>query len=90
MILHLLVDVEVRCRGRIEARQQLVHDDQQLHLPRFFDELLFDRLLEILDSVHGLVFGFVEPVGEHFAVDVVLPQLLGQALAGLFAFDVGG
>ena len=34
VVLHLLVDVEVGGRGRVEAGQQLVDDDQQPHLAR--------------------------------------------------------
>ena len=78
--LHLLVDVEVGGRRRVEAGQQLVHHDQQLHLPRLFDELLLHRLLELLDPVDRLLRRLVEPVGQHLLVDVVLPQLLGLAL----------
>ena len=52
MVLHLLVDVEVGGRRRVEAGQELVHDDQQLHLPGLLDEALLHLLLELLDLVH--------------------------------------
>ena len=48
MILHLLVDVEVCGRRRIESGQKFVHHDQQFHLPRLVDELLLGLLLERL------------------------------------------
>ena len=48
------VDVEIGGRRRVEAGQQLVHHDQQLHLPRLVDELLLRLLLELLDPVHCL------------------------------------
>ena len=57
VVLHLLVDVEVGGGGRIEAGQQLVHHDQQLHLPRFVDEFLLDLFLELLDPVMALSSG---------------------------------
>ena len=72
MVAHLLVDVEVGGRRRIEAGQQLVHHDQQLHLPRLVDELLLHLLLELLDLVDGRLRRLVEPVGQHLLVDVVL------------------
>ena len=62
---HLLVDVEIGGRGRIEAGEQLVHHDQQLHLPRLVDEFLLHLLLELLDLVDGLLRRLVEPVGQH-------------------------
>ena len=40
VVAHLLVDVEIGGRRRVEAGQQLVHHDQQLHLARLVDELL--------------------------------------------------
>ena len=49
----------------------------------------FTCLLELLDLVHRRLRRLVEPVGQHLLVDVVLPQLLGLALAALLALDVG-
>ena len=88
MVLHVLVDVEVGGRRRVEAGQQLVHDDQQLHLPGLLDEALLHLLLELLHLVHRRLFGLVEMRGEHLPVDLVLPQPLGQPLAALLALDV--
>ena len=87
---HLLVDVEVGGGRRIEAGEQFVDDDEQFHLPRLFDEALFDLFLELLDLVHGRLFGFVEVGGQHLAVDLVLVDLFGLPFAALLAFDVGG
>lgn len=38
VILHGLVDVQIRTGRSIESGQQLVHDDQQLHAGGFLDE----------------------------------------------------
>ena len=57
VVAHLLVDVEVGGRRRVEAGQQLVDDDQQPHLARVVDEPLLDVLLELLDLVHGVSAG---------------------------------
>ena len=78
MILHLLVDVEVCGRRRIESGQKFVHHDQQFHLPRLVDELLLGLLLERL----GLL------TAQHLGVDVVLAQPFGQPFATFLAFDV--
>ena len=75
---------------RVEAGQQLVDNDQQAHLAWVLDELLLDRLLELLDSGDGDVFGLVEVVGKHLSVGVVLADLLGLTLAGVFLRDVAG
>ena len=88
VILHLLVDVEIRCGRGIETGQQLVHDDQELHLPGLVDEPPLDLLLELLGFVHRLVLGLTEVVRQHLSVDVVFQQLLGQALACFFSLDV--
>ena len=74
--------------GGVEAGEQLVHDDQQLHLPGLVYEAPLDLLLELVGLVHGRVLGFAEVVGEHLPVDVVLEELLGEPFAGLFARDV--
>jgi hypothetical protein len=88
--LHLFVDVEVGGGGGIKAGEQLIDHNQQAHLAGLFLEALFDQFLELLHPVHGPVFRLVEVVGQHFAVDGVLVQLLGFPFAGLFPFDVGG
>ena len=90
VVLHLLVDVEVGGARRVEAGQQLVDHDQQPHLAGLLDEPLLDLLLELLDLGHRLVGRLVEVVGQHLAVDVVLAQPLGRALAGVFLGDVAG
>ena len=89
VVAHLLVDVEAGGRGRVEAGQELVHHDEQLHLARLFDELLLYRLLERLDLVHRRLGRLVEPVCQHPFVDVVLPQPFRQPLAAFLALDVG-
>ena len=79
VIAHLLVDVEIGGRWRVKAGQELVHNDQELHLSRLFHELLFDLFLKR--------FGVF--AAEHLIVNVVLLQLLGQSFAGFLALDIG-
>ena len=88
MVLHVLVDVEEGRGRRVEAGQQLVDDDQELHLPRLLDEAPFHFLFEVFDLAHRRVFRLVEVRGKHFPIDVVFAKLLGEALAGFLALDV--
>ena len=88
MVLHLLVDVQVSRRRSIESGKEFVHDDQQFHLTRTVDEGFLDLFLELLHLLHGGVFWLIEPVGQHLAVDAVLPEFLGVSLACFFVFDV--
>ena len=90
VVLHLLVDVQVGGARRVEAGQQLVDDDEQPHLARVLDEALLDLVLELLDLGHRLVGRLVEVVGQHLAVDLVLAQPLGGAVAGVLLGDVAG
>ncbi len=89
VVLHLFVNVEKRRRGRIEAGQQFVHDDDQLQLIRLLDEFLFHRQLELLNLFDGFFFRLIEPVRQHLFVNVVLPEFFGQPFAAFFAFDGG-
>ena len=89
VIAHLLVNVEIRGRGRVKAGEQLVHHDQQLHLAGLFDELFLHRQLELPDPVHGFLRRFIEPVRQHFLVNAILLQLVAFAFAGILAFDIG-
>ena len=77
MVPHLLVDVEVGRGRRVEAGQQLVDHDQQLHLAGSSMNCFLTCLLELLDLVHRRLRRLVELVGQHLPVDVVLAQLLG-------------
>ena len=90
VVAHLLVDVEVGRARRVEAGQQLVDDDEQAHLAGLVDEAALDVLLELLDPQHRLVGRLVEVVRQHLPIDVVLPQLLVVALAGVLLGDRGG
>ena len=87
VVLHLLVNVEEGRRGRIEAGQQFVHDDDQLQLVRLLDEFLFHRQLEFFNLFDGFLRWLVKPIRQHLFVDVVLPQFFRQPLAAFFAFD---
>ena len=73
VVLHRLVDVEIRARRSIEAGEQLVHHDQHLHVRRFLNEQLFRPLLV------GLGLGHPRPgvnVLQQLAVGVVDELLL--------------
>ena len=61
MVPHALVDVQVRGRGRVEPRQQLVHHYQQLHLRRVVHKQPLYPLLELLRRLlaQHLLVGFV-------------------------------
>jgi hypothetical protein len=56
VVLHLLVDVEVGRRRRVETGEELVHHDEQLHLPGLVDEALLYLLLELVGLIHGRLF----------------------------------
>lgn len=53
VVLHTFVNVEVGASGRIKACQQLIDDDQQLHIGRLGFELILGFLFV------GFSFGFV-------------------------------
>ena len=89
MVAHLLVDVEVGGGRGIKAREQLVDDDQQLHLARLIDELLFHLQLEAFDLADRLFCRLAKPVGQHLGVDRVFAQVVGVARAGGLALGVG-
>ena len=88
MVPHRLVDVEAGRRRGVEAGQQLVHHDQELHPPRLLHETPLHLLLEALHLVHRRLFRLVEMRREHLSIDVVLAQLLGEPFAGLLALEV--
>ena len=89
VVTHLLVDVEVGGRGRIKAGEQLVHHDQELHLARFVNELLFHLLFNALGLGDGPVRALVEPFGQHLPIHRVLQELVGHTLARGLALGVG-
>src|ERR1019366_1542920 len=90
VIAHLLVDIEICCRRRIKAGQELVHHDQQLHLAWLFDELLFHFLLEGLNLIRRSFLRLVKPLRKHPSIYVELAQSLCQPFAALFALDLCG
>ena len=67
-------------RRGVEASQQLVYDNQELHLPRLLDEALFHLVFEEFDLVHCCVFGLIEMLRKHPPVDTVLAQPLRESL----------
>ena len=67
MVLHGLVYVEIGTRRGVEARQQLVHDDEQLHLVGTVDEGVLYLGLEILNRL----------AVQHVHVRLVLEEVLG-------------
>ena len=88
MILHAFVDVG-RWRTARQSGQQLITNDEQLHLRRVFDEHLLDFPFELLHLIDGCFGILMEVLPQHLLVDVVLDELLGAPFAGFFAFDVG-
>jgi hypothetical protein len=74
----------------IEASEQLVHHDQQFHLPGLVDEAFLCLLLELLHLVHRRLFRFIEVRRQHLSIDLIASQLLSQTLAALLALDVRG
>ena len=74
VVLHGLVDIQVRARRRIKAGQQLVHHHQQAHVGRLFDE---QRLgLVFVGFGFGLArFGL--HIGQQVGVGVVDELLVG-------------
>jgi hypothetical protein len=78
VIAHLLVDVEIGGRWRIKTGQELVYNDQKLHLPWLLDELLLNFFLK-----RFWVFA-----AEHLIVYVVPFQLLGHSFASFLALDI--
>jgi len=88
VVAHGLVDVEIGGRRRVESREQLVDDDEELHLPGLMDELRLHRLLELLSPGDRFLSRLVEPLREHLLVDVVLAELFRESLAGFLALDI--
>ena len=74
MILHRLVDIEICAWWRIEASEQLVHHDQQLHGGGFFGEQPFGPLLVGLGLGHARL-GF--DIGQQVVVRDVDKLLVG-------------
>ena len=88
--MHVLVDIQIRCGRGIEACEELIHDDEEFQLAGFLDEPRLRLLLELLDLVHGRFGRFIEPLGEHFPVDIKLPQPLREAFTALLALNLRG
>ena len=88
VVLHVLVDVEAGCGRSVEAGQELVDNDEELHPARFVYETLLHLLLERLDLLHRRIFGLVEMRSEHLAVGAVLEEPLGESFSGLLSLDV--
>ena len=81
VVVHLLVDVQVRARWRVKPGQEFIHHDQKLHVGRFVDKLplsfLFKRL-NFLSVEHFLVdFVFFESFGVFFEADRIGAQISG-------------
>ncbi len=88
VILHRLVDVEIGAGRRVEAGQQLVHDDQQPHVGRLLREQRLGPFLVGLGLGHARL-GI--DILQQFGVGVVDELLVGFGVrAGLFQRDVLG
>ena len=77
MIVHRLVDVQVGAAGGIEARQELIHDDQQLHIRRFFHELPLSFLFEFCHLACDLAVVRFGINTDHLQVGVVFFKCFG-------------
>ena len=93
VVLHRLVDVEVGAGRRVEAGEQLVHDDQQLHVRRLLGEQCLGALLVGLglgharlgvDVLQQLGVGVVDEllVGLGVGAGFLLGHVLGQRVVG--------
>ena len=88
VVLHRLVDVEIGAGRRVEAGQQLVHHDQQLHVRRLLGEQLLGPLLVGLGLRHARLG---VDVLQQLGVGVVDELLVGLGVrAGLLQRHVLG
>ncbi len=88
VVLHRLVDVEIGAGRRVEAGEQLVHDDQQLHVGRLLDEQRLGPLLVGLGLGHARLG---VDVLQQLGVGVVDELLVGLGVgAGFFQRHVLG
>ncbi len=81
VVLHGFVDVEIGAGRRVEAGEQLVHHDQQLHVGRFLDEQRFRPFFV------GFGLGHARPgvhVLQQFGVGVVDELLVGLGVGAGF------
>ena len=86
VVLHGLVDVEVGAGRRVEAGEQLVHHDQQLHVGRLFDEQVLGPLLVGLGLGHARLG---VDVLQQLGVGVVDELLVGLGVgAGFLQGDI--
>ena len=79
MIVHGLVNIQI-CAGRcIEAGQQLVYHDQQLHIIGFFDEFLLCCLFKFLDPFGNtaLVRSVIRVNADHLQINAVFFVCVG-------------
>jgi hypothetical protein len=88
VILHTLVDVEVGAGRRIEACEELIDDDQQLHVGGLFFEFVLG--VEFIGFGFGLLGSGHDVLGD-FGVEVVDELLIGFGVgSGVFGGDVFG
>ncbi len=81
VVLHRLVDVEIGAGRRVEAGEQLVHHDQQLHVRRLLGEQRLGPLLVGLGLGHArLGFDVLQQLG----VGVVDELLVGLGVGAGF------
>ena len=88
VVLHGLVDVQVRARRRIKAGQQLVHHHQQAHVGRLF----YEQALGLVFVGFGLRLArFGLHIGQQVGVGVVDELLVGLGVgANLFQRHILG
>ena len=89
MVVHVLIDVKICCRRSVKAGQKFIHDNKQFHLSRFVDEFFLHLLFEFFAPFYRLCRRLVEPISEHFLVNLEFAQLLRHSFAALLALNVG-
>ena len=73
MVAHVAVDVENSCGWCVEAREQLIDHNQQLHLGWGVDESVFCLFLVLLGVLHAKV---VEGAFRHVILELQLVLLV--------------
>ena len=79
MIVHDLINIQVRAGRGIETGKQLINNDQQLHIVRLIDELFFYRCLKFLNLFGdtGVVCCVSRINANHPQIDAILFKGVG-------------
>ena len=88
MVLHLFVYVKIGSRWRINPRQQLVHHNQQFHLPRLIHKFLAHLPLKFFRFGYGCFRRFIKPCRHHLLIGFILFQFLRIPFAAVFPLQI--